>query len=275
MNFSLTSTVTLSNGVEMPRFGLGAWETSIDDADRVVCDAADLGYIMLDTATAYRNEEGIGRGLTKLAGEGKKLFVSTKIFNHAKEPMEPVEAFEFSSSKLGLKVIDLYFMHWPIKGKYLKTWKGIVELYKAGKVNAIGVSNCHMQHIEAIEKETGVLPMVNQCECHPRLNQKDLRSYCASRGIVFECYSPLMRGHFDIPVLEELAKKHGKTAAQVILRWHLQNGSVIIPKTTSRNRMFENSRIFDFELSAEDMTTIDSINDGTRYCPNPDNFSFD
>ncbi|BCG56795.1 glyoxal reductase [Paenibacillus sp. URB8-2] len=185
-----------------------------------------------------------------------------------------LQAFENSRKRLGLEYIDLYLIHWPARGKYLEAWRAFEKLYREGYVRAIGVCNCHEQHLNAIMQNYETTPMVNQVELHPLLSQERLRAFCRDNGIQIEAWAPLIRGQLNIPLLWELGRKYGKTPAQIILRWDLQHGFVTIPKSVHDSRIRENADIFDFELAEEDMRAIDALNRNARWGPDPDNFNF-
>jgi len=277
---NLQSVTKLNNGVEMPWFGLGVFKV---EEGRQVIDAVrwaiESGYRSIDTAAIYRNEDGVGQGIREgLAATGlsrEQLFVTTKVWNSDQGYASTLKAFETSLSKLGLDYVDLYLVHWPVKGKYKDTWRAMEEIYKSGRARAIGVSNFHVHHLDDLLADASVVPAVNQVEFHPLLTQKELLRYCADRGIQLEAWSPLAQGRLlNHPALQAIASKHGKTTAQVILRWDLQLGVVTIPKSIRQERIAENAQVFDFELSEEDMRAIDGLNRNERVGADPDNFNF-
>lgn len=271
----ITDAVTLNNGVKMPWFGLGVYEVKDGrEVEQSVLTALETGYRSLDTAEAYYNEEGVGMAIRKCGVPREELFVTTKVWNSNQAYETTLQAFENSRKKLGLQYIDLYLIHWPAKGKYLEAWRAFEKLYKEGYVRAIGVCNCHEQHLNAIMQNYETVPMVNQVELHPLLSQQRLRNFCKEKGIQMEAWAPLIRGQLNVPVLLKLGKKYGKTPAQIVLRWDLQHGIVTIPKSVHDMRIRENANIFDFELSEEDMMEIDALNQNYRWGPNPDNFNF-
>ncbi|ACX66038.1 aldo/keto reductase [Paenibacillus sp. Y412MC10] len=276
----LQDTTTLYNGVNMPWFGLGVFKVEEGpELVNAVRTAIQHGYRSVDTAAIYGNEEGVGQGIREgLAATGLKredLFVTSKVWNADLGYESTLKAYEESLRKLGLEYLDLYLIHWPVEGKYIEAWKALETLYKQGRVKAIGVSNFQIHHLEKLMKETDIKPMVNQVEYHPRLTQKELQAYCQANDIQLEAWSPLMQGQLlDQEDLQIIAKKHHKSIAQIILRWDLQNGVVTIPKSTKEHRITENSDLFDFELSMEDMQRIDSLNQDHRVGPDPDNFDF-
>lgn len=276
----LQDTTTLYNGVKMPWFGLGVFKVEEGpELVNAVRTAIQHGYRSIDTAAIYGNEEGVGQGIREgLEAAGIKredLFVTSKVWNADLGYESTLKAYDESLRKLGLEYLDLYLIHWPVEGKYIDAWKALETLYKEGRVKAIGVSNFQIHHLERLMKETEIKPMVNQVEYHPRLTQKKLQAYCQANGIQLEAWSPLMQGQLlDQEDLQHIAEKYHKSIAQIILRWDLQNGVVTIPKSTKEHRIAENADIFDFELSAEDMQRIDSLNQNHRVGPDPDNFDF-
>nr|WP_108721390.1 aldo/keto reductase [Anaerobacillus isosaccharinicus]MBA5586152.1 aldo/keto reductase [Anaerobacillus isosaccharinicus]QOY35582.1 aldo/keto reductase [Anaerobacillus isosaccharinicus] len=274
---NLQSTVTLHNGVEMPWFGLGVFKVKEgDEAVSSVRSAIEQGYRSIDTAAIYGNEEGVGQAIKESGVPREELFITTKVWNANQGFETTVAAFEESMKKLGLHYLDLYLIHWPVpaKGKYKETWKALEYLYKAGKIRAIGVSNFQVSHLEDLMADCEVVPMVNQVEYHPRLTQKELHEFCKNNKIQLEAWSPLMQGELlEEPTLAEIGKKYGKSVAQVILRWDLQNEVVTIPKSVKPERMKENADIFDFELTTEEMALINSLNEDRRVGPNPDEFN--
>lgn len=280
MTTHLQAKSTLHNGVEMPWFGIGVFKVE-EGAELVnaVKTALVHGYRSVDTAAIYGNEEGVGEGIRQgLQEAGLKredIFVTSKVWNADLGYEETLKAFDTSLEKLGLDYLDLYLIHWPVEGKYIDAWRALETLYQDGRIKAIGVSNFQIHHLKHLMKETEIKPMINQVEYHPRLTQKELLAFCTEQGIQLEAWSPLMQGQLlDHPVLQEIAKKYGKSAAQVILRWDLQNGVITIPKSTKKHRIEENANVFDFELSADDMKRIDDLNENLRVGPDPDNFDF-
>ncbi|WP_240419280.1 aldo/keto reductase [Paenibacillus periandrae] len=275
MTVSITESVELHNGIKMPLLGLGVWKTKDgDEVINAVKSSIQAGYRSIDTAAAYGNEDGVGIGIKESGIAREELFITTKVWNASQGYDSTLQAFDESRKKLGLDVIDLYLIHWPVKGKYKDTWRALEKLYKDGAVRAIGVSNFQVHHLEDVIKGSEIVPMVNQIELHPRLTQLELRSFCQSHKIQVEAWSPLMQGNLDIPVLAKLADKYNKSAAQIILRWGLQHGIVVIPKSVNPKRIQENAAIFDFTLSAEDSALLDGLNENHRFGPDPDNFNF-
>ena len=266
---------TLNNGVKMPWLGLGVYKTKDgEEVEQAIHYALKAGYRLIDTAAIYENEAGVGRAIAKADVAREDLFITTKVWNSDQGYESTLQAFETSRKKLGLEYVDLYLIHWPVKGKYKETWKALQKLYKEGFVRAIGVSNFQVHHLEDILQDSDVVPAVNQVEYHPLLTQKELHNFCKANNIQLEAWSPLMQGNLDNDVLKELSDKYGKTPAQIVIRWDLQNGVVTIPKSVRESRIIENANVFDFELTAEDMAKIDALNKNHRFGPDPDNFNF-
>jgi len=268
--------VTLNDGVEMPQFGLGVWQTPADQAAEVVRTAVAAGYRSVDTAAIYGNEAGVGEGLAT-AGEAE-VFLTTKLWNENQGYDAALRAFDKSLGRLGRSRIDLYLIHWPSpqRGLYVESWRALVRLKEEGRAGSIGVSNFEPEHLERIIGETGVVPAVNQVELHPRFQQRSLREAHAKHGIATESWSPLGRGQLLAdPTVTAIGGKHGKTAAQVVIRWHLDNGLVVIPKSVTPTRIRENIQVFDFKLDAEDLDRLAGLDaaDG-RIGPNPLTASF-
>jgi methylglyoxal/glyoxal reductase len=273
---SLSDYTVLKNGVKMPWLGLGVWK--MEDGEtvaEVVKSAVRLGYRSIDTAAGYKNEVGVGQGIKECGVPREELFITTKVWNGDQGYDNTLAAFDESMNKLGLDYLDLYLIHWPVKGKYVETWRALVKLYNEGRVKAIGVCNFHVHHLKDIIEDSGVVPVVNQVEFHPQLTQKPLLAFCKENGIQLEAWSPLAQGKLTAhPVLAEIGAKYGKSPSQVILRWDLQNGVVTIPKTVREERLKENADIFNFVLSDADMAIIDGLNLDQRTGSDPDNFNF-
>lgn len=274
---NLQSTTKLHNGVEMPWFGLGVFK--VEEGSEVIHSvkaAIEAGYRSIDTAAIYGNEEGVGKAIFESKIPREDLFITTKVWNSEQGYDSTLAAFDDSMKKLGLEYLDLYLIHWPVpeQNKYKETWKALEKLYKDGGVRAIGVSNFKEHHLKELMADCEVVPMVNQVEYHPRLTQESLRTFCKENNIQLEAWSPLMQGQLlEEPVLQEIAQKYGKSTAQVILRWDLQNEVVTIPKSVKEHRIKENADIFDFELTAEDIEKINSLNQDKRVGPDPDEFN--
>lgn len=273
---NLQSTVQLSNGVKIPWFGLGVYK--VENGDEVVSSvkwAIEAGYRSIDTAALYQNEDGVGQAIRESGVPREELFVTTKVWNSDQGYDSTLQAFEQSLDKLGLEYVDLYLVHWPVKGKYKDTWRALEKLHEDGKVRAIGVSNFQIHHLEDLLADAKVRPVVNQVELHPLLSQVELRNYCKEQGIQIEAWAPLAQGRLlDNEVLQTIGEKYGKSVAQVLLRWDLQSGIVTIPKSIKQERIVQNADIFDFELSPEDMKQIDDMNQNQRFGADPDNFNF-
>ncbi|MDM5157174.1 aldo/keto reductase [Bacillus sp. DX1.1] len=277
---NLQDTTTLHNDVKMPWFGLGVFKVEEGpELVHAVKTAIKQGYRSIDTAAIYGNEKAVGQGIRegiKEAGISREeLFVTSKVWNADQGYEATLAAYEESLEKMGLEYLDLYLVHWPVEGKYKETWRALETLYKEGRVRAIGVSNFQIHHLQDVMQDAEMKPMINQVEYHPRLTQKELQAFCKEQGIQMQAWSPLMQGQLlDNPALQEVANKYGKSIAQVILRWDLQNEVVTIPKSTKEHRIIENASIFDFELTKEDMEQIDALNQNHRVGPDPDNFDF-
>ncbi|MFT8313114.1 MAG: aldo/keto reductase [Clostridium sp.] len=273
-------TVTLNNGVKMPVLGLGVFR--VEDSPELVNavrSAIKNGYRSIDGAAIYGNEESMGKGIRegiKEAGISREdLFITSKVWNADLGYESTIAAYETSLKKLGLDYLDLYLIHWPVQGKYKEAWRALEYLYKQGRVKTIGVSNFQVHHLEDILKDAEIKPMINQIEFHPRLTQGKVREFCEKNNIQVEAWSPLMVGKlFDNEILKEIADKYNKSVAQVILRWDLENNIVTIPKSTNEGRIIENSNIFEFQLTKEEVERINSLNQDLRVGPDPDNFDF-
>jgi methylglyoxal/glyoxal reductase len=273
---SLSDTTVLRNGVKMPWFGLGVYKAQEgSEVIQAVKSAINAGYKSIDTAALYQNEEGVGTAIKESGVSREELFITTKVWNADQGYDSTLHAFEESRKKLGLEYIDLYLIHWPVKGKYQETWRALEKLYSNGAVRAIGVSNFQLHHLQDVMADCKVVPMLNQVEYHPYFTQKEVLSFCKENEIQMEAWSPLARGEaLHDPVLVELGDKYKKSPAQIILRWDLQNGVITIPKSVHENRIRQNADIFDFELSAEDMDKITGLNKNKRTGADPDNFNF-
>ncbi len=269
---SLATTVDIAPGVAMPRLGFGTYKSAPGREARTSVEAAlELGYRLIDTAALYQNEADVGQVLRESGIPRHELFVTTKVWDSDQGYHSTLEAFEKSITKLGFDYVDLYLVHWPNPRKGPDTWRAMEEIHASGRTRAIGVCNHLPHHLEAMLKLANVPPAVDQVEFHPRLQQPDLQRFCAQHGITQEAWAPIMRGGvFHIPEILEIATRHGKSAAQVTLRWILQKGVVAIPKSVHRDRIAENADVFDFTLSAEEMAVMDALDTGERIGPHPD-----
>jgi len=272
----LSSSMKLNNGVEMPWLGLGVFQSVPGkETEQAVRWALEIGYRHIDTAAFYDNEADVGRAFKDSGLPRESVFITTKVWNADQGFASTLQAFDRSRRKLGLDVVDLYLIHWPVKGKIPETWRALEKLYAQGKARAIGVSNFLVHHLEELSQASSVAPAVNQVEFHPFLVQKELLAYETGKGIRPEAWAPLTRTRgFGNPLIASLAAKYGKTPAQIILRWDLQLGVVTIPKSVHRERIEENSRIFDYTLEAADVERLTALDEGARIGPNPDTIDF-
>jgi len=262
--------VTLRDGRSMPQFGFGLWQVDPADAAPAISEALRVGYRSIDTASLYHNEEGVGEAFRASGLRREEVFITTKVWSDRHE--DTAGSLAESLGRLQMDYVDLFLIHWPspLRGNYRVAWKGLIELQKTRKAVSIGTSNFNIDHLERIIEETGVVPVINQVELHPLLQQRELREFHAKHGIVTESWSPLGRGMFkDNPILDAIAAKHGKTPAQVVIRWHLDSGIVVIPRSINPARIRENSEVFDFRLDAEDMAQIATLHTGKRFGGNP------
>ena len=272
MKLSINSTKTLHNGVEMPRFGLGVYKmTDKEKAVEAMIAAIDGGYRAIDTAAVYDNEAEVGEAIRASSLKREDLFITSKVWNTDQGYDQTLRAFEASLERLGFDYLDLYLTHWAVPGKFEETYRAIQRLYDEKMVRSIGVSNHQQHHLEKIMAKANTKPMVNQIELHPQLTQQPLREYCAENGIAVTSWSPLARGRLlEDPVLAKIGAEHNKTAAQIIIRWHLQSDLIVIPKSITPARIAENAEVFDFELSQEEMEMISSLNQDWRTGTHPD-----
>lgn len=272
MDLTINSTKTLHNGVEMPRFGLGVYKmTDKEAATEAMTTAIEAGYKAIDTATIYDNEVEVGEAVRNSSVKREDLFITSKVWNTDQGYDETLRAFEASLKRLGFDYLDLYLTHWAIEGKYIDTYRAIQRLYDEKLVRSIGVSNHQQHHLEKILATANTKPMVNQIELHPQLTQEPLREYCAANNIAITSWSPLARGRLlDDQVLAKIAATHGKTIAQIVIRWHLQSDLIVIPKSVTPSRIKENAQVFDFSLTQEEMKMIDGLNQDWRSGTHPD-----
>ncbi|NVK76129.1 aldo/keto reductase [Streptomyces morookaense] len=265
----------------MPQLGFGVWQVPDAEATAAVSHALEAGYRSIDTAAVYENEAGTGKALTSSDIPRDELFVTTKLWNSASETWtrdSVLREFDASLAKLGLDYVDLYLIHWPraMRDDYLTIWRTFAEIAESGRAKAVGVSNFHVPQLERLLAETSLVPAVNQIELHPNFAQAELRAFHAEHGIATEAWSPLGQGGelLKAPVLAGIAAKHGKSAAQVVLRWHLQLGNVAIPKSVTPARIRENIDVFDFTLDEDDMKALAALDSGKRLGPDPDEFDW-
>lgn len=266
---------TLNNGVKIPYLGLGTFETDDKTAKASVEEALEAGYRHVDTAAMYRNEKGVGQGVNNNPVPREEVFVTSKVWNSDQGYEQTLKAFDSSLKKLDFDYLDLYLIHWPVPDKFKDTWKALEKLYEDGLIRAIGVSNFTGNHLEDLLADANVVPAVNQVEFHPRLIQQDLRDFCNRHNIRYEAWSPLMKGEIlRHPIIVNIAGKHRKTPAQVVIRWDLQKDVISIPKSKTPERIRENADVFDFSLSEEEMQEIDALDQNARIGPDPNLISF-
>lgn len=267
---------TLNNGLPMPWLGLGVFQMNDgDEVETSVIKALELGYRSIDTAKAYRNETGVGKAIKNSGIPREEIFLTTKVWNDDLRKNRTLAAFEESLERLGTDYVDLYLIHWPVKDCYLDAWREMESIYQSGRAKAIGLSNFMIPHLQDVLRMCTVQPAVNQIEFHPQLIQPELLAFCREHEIQVEAWSPIIKGQVtDIPIIKDLAQKYGKTPSQITLRWHLQHQVVTIPKSSNPQRIAENSQFFDFELTAEDMAQLDSLDEGRRTGPDPFDFHF-
>lgn len=272
----MTPQVILNDGNTIPQLGLGVWQTK-DGAEvtNALHAAIDSGYRLIDTAAIYGNEKGVGEAIKSASVPREELFITTKLWNADQGYKTALKAFDASLERLGLDYVDLYLIHWPVPAldKYIETWKAFEEIKASGRAKSIGVCNFPVQHLERLISETTITPAVNQIELHPRLQQRDLRDFCAQHDIHIESWSPIGGTGGDLlndPTLQIIADKHKRTPAQVVIRWHLQLGLIVIPKSVHTERIKQNIDVFDFELDNDDMAKISALNTDTRRGPDPE-----
>ena len=267
----------LNDGNSIPQVGLGVWQTPPDDTERAVGAALQTGYRHIDTAAAYGNETETGRAIADSGLPRDEVFLVTKLWNADQGYDSTLAAFDASVDHLGVDYLDLYLIHWPMPANdtFVDTFKAFAQLRDQGRVRSIGVSNFEPEHLRLLIDATGIVPAVNQIELHPRLPQRELREVHAQLGIATEAWSPLGQGSLlSDPTVTAIAEAHGKTSAQVLIRWHIQLGNIVIPKSVNPDRIASNFDVFDFELSGQDMASIGSLEDGTRLGPDPRTFNF-
>ncbi|MGA9859206.1 MAG: aldo/keto reductase [Solirubrobacteraceae bacterium] len=276
---STVPTLTLNDGHEIPQLGFGVFQIPPQDTAEAVIRALEVGYRHIDTAEMYRNERGVGEGIRSAGIDRGEVFITSKLNNGFHRPDEARKAFDQTLSELGFDYVDLFLIHWPLPtlydGDFVSTWKTLEEFRKQGRARSIGVSNFQVPHLERLAAEADVTPAVNQIELHPYLLNDEVRSYGESHQIATEAWSPIAQGGvLEDPVITSIAERLDRTAAQVVLRWHLQRGSIVFPKSTTPSRIQENFELFDFELTPEDVTAIAGLDKGEdgRTGPNPDTF---
>jgi 2,5-diketo-D-gluconate reductase A len=271
--------ILLNNGQTIPQFGFGVFLVKPAETVEAVSTALQAGYRHIDTAEGYGNEKEVGEAVRKSGLDRSDVFVTSKLGNGAHEPDDARRAFDGTLEALGFDYVDLFLIHWPLPtrygGDFVSTWKTLEEFYRDGRARSIGVSNFQIEHLDRLQAETDVVPAVNQIEVHPYLTQEPLRAYGAEHGIATEAWSPIAQGKvLGDPVITSVADGKGRTPAQVVLRWHLQRGDIVFPKTVTPARMRENVELFDFELDASEMESISSLNRDERTGPDPDTFAF-
>jgi 2,5-diketo-D-gluconate reductase A len=276
---SAVPNLKLNDGHSIPQLGLGVWQVEPGITARVVRDGIAAGYRLIDTAEGYNNEAGVGEAIRTAGVPRNELFITSKLRNGGHARDAALKSFDGTMKALGIEQLDLFLIHWPVpsQGKYVEAWKTLVELQQQGRIRSIGVSNFNQDHLERIIKETGVTPVVNQVELHPAFQQRDKRDFHREHDIKIESYSPLGSGRsLDDKTIAAIGEKHGKSIAQVILRWHLQEGLIVIPKSTHKERIVENFDVFGFELDADDLDKIRSLDKGEkgRIGSNPATASF-
>ncbi|MFN4060061.1 MAG: aldo/keto reductase [Paracoccus hibiscisoli] len=270
-------TMTLNDGRTMPQLGTGIWQVEDAATPAVVAEALRIGYRLIDGAAAYKNEAGMGAGVRDSGVARDEIFVTSKLWNDAQGHDAALRAFDATMDRCGLDYLDLYLIHWPLPAMdaYVETWEALIRLRDEGRVRSIGVANFHEPHLRRLIDETGVAPVLNQIELHPSLVQAPLRAVNKQLGIVTQSWTPLGRGDsFDAPAIRDAAARTGRTVAQVILRWHIQHGLSVIPKSEKPERLAENFDVLDFTLTPEEMAAIDALDRGHRTGPDPDEFDY-
>lgn len=271
---NITTKLKMNNGKEIYQFGLGVWQGG-EETKNAVLAALRAGYRHIDTAAVYKNEKAVGEAIKESGIPREELFITTKVWNDDIREHRVKEAFELSLKKLGLDYVDLYLIHWPVKGEYISAYKVLEELYESGKTKSIGVSNFKTHQLQDLLDNTDIVPAVNQMEFNPQMQDNEILQMCNEKGIILEAWSPLGSGAcLNDETLRILGIRYGKSVAQVIIRWLLQKGIVVFPKSVHESRIIENARVFDFRLTDKDMELIDSMNRNLRTGPDPDKFNF-
>lgn len=274
-----TPRITLNDGTTIPQLGFGVFRVDPEETERIVSDALEVGYRHIDTAAIYGNEIGVGRAIVASGIARDELYITTKLWNSDQGTQSAIDAMDLSLEKLGLDHVDLYLIHWPRPDldRYLESWHTLEQLKADGKTTSIGVSNFHIPHLERVIGESGTVPVVDQIELHPAFAQRPIREYAASKGIAIEAWGPLGQGKYDLfgmPAVADAARAHGVSPAQAVIRWHLQHGIIVFPKSNSRERIAQNFDVFGFELTADEMAAIDGLDQGMRVGTNPDEATF-
>ena len=272
-------TLKLNDGHEIPQLGFGVFKVDPDETERIVADALEAGYRHIDTAAIYGNEVGVGRAIAASGIPRDELFITTKLWNSDQGTQSAFDAIDLSLEKLGLESVNLYLIHWPRPDldRYLETWLALEQIRDAGKTTSIGVSNFHPPHLEKLLAGSSTVPAVDQIELHPTFQQRELRAWGAEHGMAIEAWGPLGQGKYDLfglPAIQDAAAAHGVSPAQVVIRWHLQSGIIVFPKSNSAERMRENFDVFGFELTADEMAAIDALDAGNRVGSNPETATF-
>ena len=274
-----TPRITLNDGTTIPQLGFGVFRVDPEETERIVSDALEVGYRHIDTAAIYGNEIGVGRAIAASGIPRDELYITTKLWNSDQGTQSAIDAMDLSLEKLGLDHVDLYLIHWPRPDldRYLESWHTLEQLKADGKTTSIGVSNFHIPHLERVIGESGTVPAADQIELHPAFAQRPIREYAASKGIAIEAWGPLGQGKYDLfgmPAVADAARAHGVSPAQAVIRWHLQHGIIVFPKSNSRERIAQNFDVFGFELTAGEMAAIDGLDQGMRVGSNPDEATF-
>lgn len=268
--------ITLNDGREIPQLGLGVFKVEPGETERLVSDALDAGYRHIDTASYYRNEAEVGRAIASSGVGRDEIFVTTKLWND--DQPRALAAFDESLDRLGLDRVDLFLIHWPQpeRGEALGAWRSLIEIAESGRASSIGVSNFEIEHLQQLIDETGVVPSVNQIELHPLHQRRELTAFCRERGVAVEAWGPLSQGKSDLlerPEIVAAAESHGRTPAQIVLRWHVQQQRIVFPKTSRRERLLENAALFDFSLSDAEIAAIDALDEQRGFGPDPRTFN--